>query len=213
MSGEKKPIIGIIGGIGAGKSAAAAAFADLGCVVADSDALAREALADESIRAALIGFWGSEILDPDGRINRRAVAKIVFGDPQERRRLESVTHPWIDSRRQSLFGAAPSTAPALVLDAPLLLEAGLDRECDAVIFVETARSRRAQWVAELRGWDDLELSRREDSQLPLDEKRLSADYVLYNTGDLMLLQEQVRRTLNKIIDLHRGDAHPAVDER
>lgn len=198
-----RPVIGLAGGVGAGKSAVAAVLAGLGCVVCNSDDLGRQALRDPAIRTKLVGWWGSGVLDEAGEIDRAAVAAIVFRRPQERRRLELLVHPWIEARRKALFAAAPADACALVIDAPLLFEAGLDAECDAVIFVDADRGTRLARVADERGWDEQALGRREDSQLPLDEKRARSDYVVSNNGDLRALSEQVHRTLNEIIQNRR----------
>ncbi len=97
------------------------------------------------------------------------MARILYARPGQRRRLESLVHPWIETRRRALFEEAPPATPALVIDAPLLFEAGLDRECTAVIFVETDRPRRLGRLVDSRGWDEAELTRREESQLSLDD--------------------------------------------
>ncbi len=201
---SRKPVIGLAGGIGSGKSTVARMLADLGCVVADSDAAARAALEDPAIRDRIVAQWGSEILDDAGRIDRSKMAAIVFSDPQQRRQLESITHPWIEARRREQFDAAPADAPALVIDAPLLFEAGLDAECDAVIFVDTPREVRLSRVRDNRGWDEAELRRREDSQLPLDAKRFRADDIVFNNGDVCELEEQVRQCLNSIVETRRN---------
>lgn len=172
----------------------------MGCVVTESDVLARDALRQPRIRDELVTWWGPAVLNASGEIDRSAVAAIVFGDPAQRRRLEGLTHPWIEQRRREQFAAAPETTPAFVIDAPLLFEAGLDAECDAVIFVDADRSIRLARVAAARGWDEAELGKREQSQLPLDEKRRRADYVVHNNGDWSELQAQVRRILNHIVE-------------
>ncbi|MBT8487136.1 MAG: dephospho-CoA kinase [Phycisphaerales bacterium] len=194
-----RPIIGIAGGIGSGKSAVAKQLGDLGCVVSDSDRDGRAALEDPEIKRTLVSWWGEGILAADGTTDRRAIARIVFADAEERRRLEGLTHPWIEERRKALFAAAAADVPALVIDAPLLFEAGLDATCDAVIFVDAPREQRLARVAAGRGWDEAEVRRREDSQLALDVKRSGADYVVWNDGDLSELEAQVRTILNKIL--------------
>jgi dephospho-CoA kinase len=194
------PVIGLTGGIGAGKSAVAAALAKMGCVVSHSDAEGRAALRDPVIRDTLVSWWGNDVVDDAGEIDRRAVAEIVFNDAEQRHRLEELTHPWIRARRDELFAAAPPDTPALVIDAPLLIEAGLDRDCDVVLFVDAAYEIRRERLLSSRGWDEAELRAREDSQLPLDEKRKRADYVLRNEGDLSELAAQVRSILHTILD-------------
>ena len=197
------PVIGLTGSIGAGKSTVARILGELGCVVVHSDEHARAALRDPAVRDTIVSWWGTDVLDADGAIDRAAVARRVFSDPAERTRLEGLTHPWIEARRREVFDAAPADAPALVIDAPLLLEAGLDAECDAVIFVDAPRPVRLARVAE-RGWDDAELARREDSQLPLDEKRSRADHSLWNDGDLDDLSVRVRTILQNIVESGRS---------
>jgi dephospho-CoA kinase len=197
------PILGLAGGVGAGKSAVAKILADMGCVVVNSDEQGRAALRDPVIRDTLVSWWGESILDEEGEIDRSAIAAIVFNDPDERRRLEGLTHPWIRARRDEAFAAAPPETPALAIDAPLLFEAGLDAECDAVLFVDAPREMRLERVRAARGWDEAELARREDSQLPLDLKRKKADHVIWNDGDLSDLVAQVQRVLSEILDAHQ----------
>jgi dephospho-CoA kinase len=196
---RRKPIIGLTGGVGAGKSTVARMLAELGCLVTDSDALARAVLERADVKAALVSWWGDRILNDAGEVDRRAVASIVFGDARERRRLEELTHPLIEQQRKMLWAKAPPTTTAFVIDAPLLIEAGLHRECDAVIFVDAPRDVRLQRLRETRGWDEAELARRENSQLPLDVKRQAAHHVVQNTGDLHQLRSQVEHVFQLIV--------------
>ena len=204
MAHGSLPILGICGGIGSGKSTVAAILAELGCVVSDSDAVAREALRDPVIRDAIVSWWGPGVLDESGEIDRGVIAGIVFSSAPQRRRLESLVHPWIETRRRALFEQAPPDARALVIDAPLLFETGLDRECDAVLFVDTNRDQRVARLTGSRGWNEAELTKREKSQLSLDDKRARADYFVINNGDLDELSEQVRRILNELTQPHRS---------
>ncbi|MHC4414251.1 MAG: dephospho-CoA kinase [Planctomycetota bacterium] len=199
MADPSPPIIGLAGGIGAGKSAVARVLADLGCVVARADEMARDALRDPAIRDTLLRWWGRGVLDDAGDIDRAAVARIVFTRPRDRKRLESLVHPWVEAQRRALFREAPAGTRALVIDAPLLFEAGLGEACDAVIFVVADRTTRLARLAATRSWNEQDLSKREESQLPLDEKRARSDYVITNNGDLEALTEQVRRTLGEIV--------------
>jgi dephospho-CoA kinase len=216
-----KPIIGIAGGIGSGKSTVGRMLADLGCIVTVSDDLARAALEDDDIRETLVLWWGAEVLDAEGAIDRSAVGRIVFADERERRRLENLTHPWIERRRLEAWSRAPGAAPAYVIDAPLLFEAGLDCVCDAVAFVHAERPRRLARTAASRGWDEAELAKREDSQMPLDDKRAKADYVIENNDGLSHLESQVRRMLSEVVETHRNsdatqdrsDGHRTIDLR
>ena len=102
-------------------------LAELGCVVSDSDADGRAALRDAAIREQIVDWWGTEVLDEQGEVDRSAVAHIVFSRPDDRKRLESLTHPWIASRRKDRWASAPPETVAFVNDAPLLFETGLDK--------------------------------------------------------------------------------------
>ena len=110
------------------------------------------------------------MLRPDGRVNRKAVAEIIFRDATQRQRLEALVHPLLRAGRAGLRERAKG-AKAVVIDAPLLFEAGVDAECDTVIYVDSPREQRLARVRATRGWDEPELERREASQLPLEQKR------------------------------------------
>ena len=186
MSGSDRgviPTIGLAGGIGAGKSRVAAILADLGCLVSDSDADARAVLADPEVVEALREWWGDEVVAADGTIDRRRVAARVFADPEARERLEALMHPRIHARRAARFAAAPAGTRAFVIDAPLLFEAGLDAECDAILFVDAPRARRLARVAANRGWTAGELTRREAAQWPNEKKRAKSTIVIDNAQD------------------------------
>ncbi|MGQ0626869.1 MAG: dephospho-CoA kinase [Phycisphaerales bacterium] len=194
------PIIGLAGGIGAGKSEVARALAQEGCCVVDSDALGRAALARPQVVKQLVEWWGPSILDHAGAVDRARVAAIVFRAPVERARLEALLHPIIMADRERTFAAAAASgAPAGVIDAPLLFEVGLDALCHAVIFVDAPRPIRLARVKATRNWDEDELARREASQIPAEEKRKRAAYCLMNHGDRADLAKKVRSTLATIL--------------
>ena len=193
------PVIGLAGGIGAGKSAVALALQRLGCVVSDSDARAKALLDRPDIRARLVQWWGPRVTDPMGRIDRRAVASIIFPDPAERARLEGLIHPILKLEREvEAERAKRDGAAAFVVDAPLLFEAGLHEACDAVIFVDAPLAHRLERVRASRGWDEHELARREVAQWPIERKRAACGYVVTNAGDLESLAAEVARALAAI---------------
>jgi dephospho-CoA kinase len=184
-------VIGLVGGIGSGKSTVAEELEMLGCVVVDSDRSAREILTRPEIKGILTGWWGAGILDGDGNVDRREVARIVFAEPAERERLEGVVHPLIRQERDELIDRiGEAGGGVVVVDAPLLFEAGVDKECEAVVFVDAPREVRAARVSR-RGWDAQELGRREAAQMPLDEKKRRSTYVVVNDGTREELHERV----------------------
>ncbi|MBL8763039.1 MAG: dephospho-CoA kinase [Phycisphaerae bacterium] len=199
VPGPRPLVIGLCGGIGSGKSEVAGVLRDLGCVVADSDAQAREALRVPRVREQLVAWWGSGVLDPRGEIDRSRVASIVFAAPAERARLESLLHPMVRAGRHALLErAGRDGAIALVIDAPLLHEAAVDRECDWIIFVDAPREVRLERVRRSRGWDEAELARREASQLTPDDKMRRSDFVVANVGDPADLRTRVEAVLAEI---------------
>jgi dephospho-CoA kinase len=197
-----KPVIGIAGGIGSGKSFVARLLGEMKCAVIDSDAQVREAYEDPAVRQTLKEWWGDEILLPDGGINRSAIAKRIFTDSDERRRLEGLLHPMVNRARIAAMAklAGDTNTVAFVWDTPLLFETGLNRECDAVIFVDVPFEQRLERVARGRGWDRAELQRRENLQWPLDRKRDLSDHVVQNTADVGEARSQVRAVLSRILE-------------
>lgn len=210
MTGARRfAVIGIAGGIGSGKSTVAWMLADLGCVVVDSDAEARRALLRPEVIAELVGWWGCGVLDGAGAVDRRAVARIVFADAGQRARLEGLIHPLIaQSRARQIEEARKAGRAGAVIDAPLLYEAGLEAECDAVIFVDCPFEERLARVRASRGWDERELRQREKAQLPLEEKRRRADYQVVNTGNLQALRPQVAQIFTSITEASKSSDGP-----
>ena len=204
---RRKPIIGLCGGIGAGKSTVAAELARLGCLVIDSDALNDEVLNDPAVIQTLRAWWGDQVVGPDGTLDRRQVARIVFDDPEQRRRLESLVHPLIARRREDMIadGIKDPAVKAIVLDSPLLLECQLDRLCDSIVYVEADEAQRLERVARTRGWDAEELARREACQMSLSEKRRRADHVIRNDADRQVLRERAASVLERILTQTSAD--------
>ncbi len=200
VSSSPRPLIlGLAGGIGSGKSAVAAEFAALGALVIDSDKEAKAALDLPRVREELVKWWGPRVLTAEGRADRPAIASIIFSDPAERSRLEALVHPIVKATRAQLVErAAREGKHVVVVDAPLLYEAGVDKECDAVVFVDSPEPLREARVQASRGWDRAELTRRENAQLPLEAKRRRADDVVVNDASREVLAGRVRDVLERI---------------
>lgn len=198
------PVIGLAGAIGSGKSEAARVLAELGCVVIDSDRAAREALERPEVREEIVRWWGSDVLTGEGQIDRKKVADIVFTRPAERERLERLVHPLVRARRaEERRRAEQAGAQAVVIDAPLLYEAGVDRECDAVLFIDAPAAARASRLRETRGWDEAEVARREAAQWGLEVKRSRATEVIANDGTRAELRTRVQAALERILSARR----------
>lgn len=189
-------VVGLLGGIASGKSLVARLLAGERGVVLDADALAREALASPQVLERVRERFGDEAIGPDGLARRDVLARRVFADPEDRKALESWTHPvvrekiWAEIRRARAAGSTP-----LVLDVPLLLEndaqPGLARACDVLVFVDVPDAERERRARELRGWEPGELRRREAAQLPLDQKRELSSHVISNRTNVSDLEAAV----------------------
>jgi dephospho-CoA kinase len=195
-----KPIIGIVGGIGSGKSFVADLLKEQGCLVIHSDELVRDAYHLPEVKDALRLWWGPAVFGSDGQVNRRAIAQRVFDNADERERLEKLLHPIVDRRRGEIMAqnSGKSQVLAYVWDTPLLVETGLNSQCDAIIYVEASDALRLARLKASRGWDGAELIRRENLQLPLDKKREISEYVVVNTADADYARGQVEDVLSRI---------------
>ncbi|HEY7156340.1 MAG TPA: dephospho-CoA kinase [Gemmataceae bacterium] len=188
-----KLVLGLVGGIGSGKSQVAAAFARRGARIIAGDQLAHAALRDSDIRDRVRERWGDEVIDENGEVNRRRLGAIVFADAAELKALEALTHPWIRRRIHAEMEEAREDphVPLIVLDAAIMLEAGWNDVCDRLIYIDAPRAVRLQRVARQRGWTEKEVAAREQAQLPLTEKVVRADHVLDNSTSLEHLDRQV----------------------
>jgi dephospho-CoA kinase len=189
-------VIGVLGGVASGKSTVAGMFQSLGAVRLDADGAGHAALLAPEIREQLAARWGEGVLSGRGQIDRQKVAEIVFGSqPQaleELRYLESVTHPRIAERLEAdLREAAAAGALAAVMDAAVMLEAGWDRLCDRLVFVDVPREERLR-RAHQRGWTTAQFLAREAAQWPLARKRQRADTIIDNSGSLEETLDQVK---------------------
>jgi dephospho-CoA kinase len=188
-------VIGLLGGIGSGKSTVARLFSERGVAVLDADRHAREVLASPAIVDALVARFGSGILDDRGAIDRAALARVAFADEAATADLNALVHPEV--RRRLLDELAASGDRTVVLDVPLLLESPLAERVGIWVFVEASDSQREARVA-ARNWPAGERRRREARQADLAAKRRRADYVLENSGSIDHLGRQVDALLLQI---------------
>ena len=199
--GYHKPVVGLAGGIGSGKSSVARIMSELGAGVIESDRLGHLEINSPEVKQTITRWWGPGAINADGTVDRKKVASIVFGDASQRHRLETLLHPRIAIRRadkMSEFDGQPRIK-MIVLDTPLLYEADLDLMCDAVVFVGADFELRKQRSEKSRHWPPGELARREKAQQSLDMKRARADYICENNSTLADLRKQVERIVNQIL--------------
>jgi len=183
--------VGLTGGIGAGKSAVAARLAELGAVVIDADAVAREVVAagTEGLRL-IVAEFGADVLRPDGELDRPALGDRVFGDAAALARLNAIVHPLVSRRSAELAAAAPAGS-VVVHDVPLLVENDLAAAYDVVVVVCAETELRIRRLAEHRGVSEEQARARMAAQATDDQRRAVADVVLDNSGTPEQLAVQV----------------------
>ena len=184
-------MVGLTGGIGAGKSAVAARLAELGALVVDSDRLAREVVAPGTEGLAeVVAAFGDDLLTPAGELDRPALASLVFDDETARARLEGIIHPRVRARMAEIVSAAPPDA-IVVNDVPLLVEAGLAANYDLVVVVLAEERVRLARLTGDRGMSEQEARARMAAQAGDEQRRAVADVVIENNGTLDELRDAV----------------------
>ena len=216
MSALQVPVIGIVGGIGSGKSSVAQALTHyFRCCRLDADTAGHRALECGQVKESIRNEFGDSVFQNQGEIRRAALAALVFGDEPDRidarRRLEAIVHPVIrETLEQQLANARLSGEFDIVLlDAALLFEAGWNTMCDGIVFLDVPRDLRLARVS-LRGWTERELASREASQLDLEEKRRLADLVIDNSQELESAAASVADWIQKSFHI---TASPEIETR
>ena len=197
----EKPIIGILGGIGSGKSTVAAEFAKLGCKVIDADKIAHELLDSKSVKEEIVGLFGKAVLDSSGRIERKKLAGVVFASGDKLDSLNGVIHPLVLARAEELIEQynQQNQVMAIVLDMPLLVEVGWAKRCDRLIFVDCEQKIRAE-RAKKKDFDENQVKIRENFQISLDNKASVADNAVDNNSDFSALVRQIADIFSDIMD-------------
>lgn len=183
--------VGLTGGVASGKSTVAGMLTDLGAVVIDADAIAREVVAAGTPGlAAVVAEFGEELLTADGELDRPAMGSLVFHDESARRRLEAIVHPLVFERYAEQEAAAPQGA-LVVHDIPLLVESGRASEFDAVVVVDVARELQVERMLRDRGWSLVDAEARIAAQATREQRLAVATHVIENTGTLDELRARV----------------------
>lgn len=201
---EKKPIIGILGGIGSGKSTVAAEFAKRGCKVIDADRIAHQLLDEPAVKDTIVASFGSSVLHPAGKIDRGELGRVVFADGEKLSILNKIIHPAVLRKAEELIELYnhQSEVEAIVLDMPLLAEVGWDKRCDKLIFVDCEEKLRAERAKKTRIFKENEdkIKIRENFQISLDNKAGLSDNVIDNNSGFSALARQVADIFSNIVD-------------
>ena len=198
-----KPVVGVTGGIGSGKTAVTDRFESLGITVVDADLAARVIMEPgRPALAAVAEHFGNDILLPDGQLDRAALRRIVFANPEERHWLEALTHPLIGEEISAQLAAA--TSPYVILASPLLLETSQRDYCDLVVVVDVPESPQLERTTARDDNDEAQVRRIMDAQLSREKRLAGADEVIDNSGTLDDLHLQVDTLHQKLLGRFAG---------
>jgi dephospho-CoA kinase len=203
MSEARTVMVGLTGGIGAGKSTAARLLAERGALILDADVAAREVVAPGTDGlAAVVAEFGEAVRGPDGALDRAALAAVIFADPDRRAALNAIVHPRVREWMAERVVTAPEGS-IVVQDIPLLVESGLARLFELVVVVDAADAIRIARLVRDRGMTEQEASARIAAQAPREQRLAAADVVLNNDGTPEKLADQVADLWNRIESLAR----------
>ena len=186
-------LIGLTGGIASGKSLVSTRLAELGAVIVDADVLAREVVEPGTDGLAqIVEHFGPAVITPDGSLDRPALGAIIFSDPDQREKLNAITHPAVWKRARELFDQA-AVDDVVVYDVPLLVEGARGRQLDfdLIVVVNASTETRIHRLIELRGMTHDEAMHRLNSQASDTERLAVADVVIDNNGTVEATLEQV----------------------
>jgi dephospho-CoA kinase len=198
--------VGLTGGIGAGKSAVADLLTEHGAVLIDADRIAREVVEPGGpAYQPLVDRFGPTIVDPHGKIDRPALAALVFSDPAALADLNAITHPAIGAEMARRKDAAAGTDTVVVLDIPLLKAAHRESMAlDSVVVVDAPVETALARLVEMRGMSKEDAEARMAAQVSREERLSGADLVVDNSRDLYHLHREVERVWQALVDLRRN---------
>ena len=191
--------VGLTGGVASGKSTVSAMLSELGAIVIDADQLAREVVAPgTSGLVEVVEAFGTEVLTPDGALDRPALGALVFADTGARRRLEAIVHPRVRALAAELEGAAPADG-IVVHDIPLLVETGQAAAFDAVIVVDVPVETQLARLVSLRGMSEADARARVAAQASREERAAIATYLIDNTATVEDLRQRVTEVFATLV--------------
>ena len=194
-------LVGLTGNIGSGKSTVAQLLSERGATIIDADVLARRAVElGTTAYAAIVERWGTSILAADGLIDRTALRRIVFSEPQELEQLNSIVHPEVERMRAALVELARQRGDRLVVcDIPLLFERKMTDDFDRIVLVDAPRPVRLERLVRERGLRETEAMDMIVAQMPAELKRARADFVIDNIGTLTQLDQRVTEVWSALL--------------
>jgi dephospho-CoA kinase len=198
-------LVGLTGGIGAGKSTVAKMLEERGAVVIDADDLARRVVeAGTAGFRAVVEAFGDEVVTSEGELDRIALASLVFAEPEARQKLEAIVHPEVARLFAEEAGRYRDTDRVLVYVVPLLVESHMEDMFDIVVVVASDATSRAERLAAAREMTPGDIMGRMDAQLPEEERERMADVVLHNDGSMEELEARAVELWNKLQEQARA---------
>ncbi|WP_319524789.1 dephospho-CoA kinase [uncultured Desulfosarcina sp.] len=194
-------VAGLTGGIATGKSTVSNFLSDAGARIIDADKIAREVVEPGTpAYDEICSFFGEEILQPDGDIDRERLGDIIFNDSDKKKRLDAIVHPRVFERSAALIAEIAAREPdaVVILDIPLLLEANMDRDLAEVIVVYVPEALQLQRLMARDGIDEKAAMARIRSQIPIEEKRKRATCIIDNSGSRSACRQQALKILDRL---------------
>lgn len=193
-------LVGLTGNIGSGKSTVSQMLSERGATIIDADVLARRAVeAGTAAHERIVARWSSEVLAPDGQLDRAALRRIVFADQEQLEELNQIVHPEVERLRSRLVEQAKKRGDRVVVcDIPLLFERHMTDRFDRIILVDAHRAIRLERLVKDRGLGETEAMEMIAAQMPAELKRARADFVIDNDGTLSQLERKVGDVWNAL---------------
>jgi dephospho-CoA kinase len=189
---KKKIILGLTGSFGSGKTSVARIFRSYGAKIIDADKLTHQVIRPgENVYKGIVKIFGRQILKQNKSIDRRKLARIVFGDRKLLIKINRIMHPEIIRMIKKKIRTAP--AKIVILDAPLLIEAGLETIVDKLIVVTLTRKKQIERILKKHALKKSDIIKRIEAQMPLEKKVRLADFIIDNNGSVQTTKKQVQR--------------------
>ena len=197
--------IGLTGGIGSGKSTAAAAFVEQGAVLIDADQIVRDLQKPgEKVFEEMLSKWGPDILTSEGELDRQLVANIVFSNPEELAALNTIVHPAVREEMTNRRQAFVETDNTVILEIPLLVESGY-RNFDAIVVVDVDTDTAVKRLVKYRSFDEEDARNRLERQVSRESRTEIADYVIDNNNSMSEFNSEILKCWEWIKSIERPE--------
>ena len=197
--------IGLTGGIGSGKSTAAAGFVKYGAALIDADQIVRDLQQPgEKVFEEMLSKWGSDILTSDGQLDRQLVANIVFSNPEELTVLNEIVHPAVREEMTIRRRVHLDTDNTVILEIPLLVESGY-RNFDAIVVVDVDTEIAVERLVEHRSFEEEDARKRIEKQVSRESRTEIADYVIKNNSSIEAFEEEINKCWEWIESIERPE--------